>query len=505
VSSSHSRFTHDESQDDDFGDALRRARREAGFSQHQLAEELGFERSYISKLETGASPPTRGLAERADEILQQKGALVILWRAYAAGRETGKRPRARELDYGVRSEPHAHRAGLVVVHEESRLVLDRGRYTTRVRRTLYNGSDAPITRYLIRVAVDRHPNLSPLSNALYRRRPLELKELDLRATCAGEAMGHEIEHDRDAFKEIWLLFANDDTRFPLYPGDTTTIEYHYAVGADKWGKWWQRAIRVPTERLSVELGFPATVEPMLWGLETSLTAERLPVQPTVGRQELDGLVTYRWSTRQPTLHSRFRFEWRFRNDISEPEPLDLGPSGQMRQLGIVQRGDAILTRACAPFDLPREADIASATGKLLITYLEPLAMLHEFGKGMGLAAPQIGVQRAAAVVRLPRRRPEVLFNPKIISASKRADQRLEGCLSFFDVRGPVRRSLAIQVEHTDLHGTRRISKFDDAAARHWQHEIDHLGGNLYIDRMDDPATELVPVEEYDHVGEEWSY
>lgn len=488
-----------------FGEGLRRARLARGYSQRKLADELGYDPSYISKLENGKEPPTRTAAERADEILQQKGALIQLWRSYVAAHpERHQRLDAQDVDYGVRSDHHAHRTGLVVVHEDSQLVYEDGLYRTRVRRELYNGSDAPVTRYLIRVAVDRHPNASQLSNVLYRQRPLTMTELELGAKCQGEDMASEVAYDRDAFKEIWLLFENTTAKFPLYPGETITIEYNYAVTADKWGKWWQRAIRVPTERLSATLSFPASVEPMLWGLQTSLFAERLPVQPAPRRQETDGRVIYAWASDQPSLHTRFRFEWRFRNEIND-EQFQLAPSERMRSLGIVQRGDPLLTRASTPFNLPTEADIAHATGELLITYLDPLAALHDFGKGMGLAAPQIGIPRAAAVVQLPTGQPQVLYNPQIVMASAHTDERFEGCLSFFDVRGNVRRALVIQVEHTDLNGKRHVSTFENAAARHWQHEIDHLQGSLYIDRMDDPAADLTPVEAYHEVGEQWHY
>ncbi|MFD8085212.1 hypothetical protein ACFV4F_26335 [Kitasatospora sp. NPDC059722] len=45
-------------------------------------------------------------------------------------------------------------------------------------------------------------------------------------------MRWQAKHDRDAFKEVWLLFDNEHGRFPLYPGDATWIEYAYSVGAD---------------------------------------------------------------------------------------------------------------------------------------------------------------------------------------------------------------------------------------------------------------------------------
>ena len=57
------------------------------------------------------------------------------------------------------------------------------------------------------------------------------------------------------------------------------------------------------------------------------------------------------------------------------------------------------------------------------------------------------------------------------------------CLSFFDVRGVVNRPLTLHVEHQDVDGQRRITIFDRGAARLVAHEIDHLHGLLYTNRM----------------------
>jgi hypothetical protein len=86
-------------------------------------------------------------------------------------------------------------------------------------------------------------------------------------------MAWHVKHDRDAFKEVWLLFENADGQFPLYPGETTWIEYVCTVSAHKWGPWWQRAIRLPTPRLSMTVVFPAKLQPAVWGITTSMTAE----------------------------------------------------------------------------------------------------------------------------------------------------------------------------------------------------------------------------------------
>jgi peptide deformylase len=114
------------------------------------------------------------------------------------------------------------------------------------------------------------------------------------------------------------------------------------------------------------------------------------------------------------------------------------------------------------------------------------------------------MNRCAAVVQAPDQRPLVLFNPRIVDASEQTDEQYEGCLSFFDVRGTVQRPLRIDVEHADLDGITRITSFHHAAARLWAHEIDHLNGKLYTDRMA-PDAEPVPVEQYQGTGTSWRY
>src|SRR5689334_14342208 len=88
----------------------------------------------------------------------------------------------------------------------------------------------------------------------------------------------------------------------------------------------------------------------------------------------------------------------------------------MRDLAIVQRGDPILTRRdLAPFTLPDEADEARAVLAALTRKADEILRQYDFrGRGMGLAAPQIGVPRRAALVRSPDEPGEiVLLNPVV--------------------------------------------------------------------------------------------
>ncbi|HEV2954176.1 MAG TPA: peptide deformylase, partial [Candidatus Dormibacteraeota bacterium] len=165
---------------------------------------------------------------------------------------------------------------------------------------------------------------------------------------------------------------------------------------------------------------------------------------------------------------------------------------QMRALGIRQEGDPILREVCTPFDLPSEADEARRVAQLLKEHAARVSAVHVFKKGIGLAAPQIGIPRSAAIVWFPETEPILLLNPKIISESGDLDEQYEGCLSFFDVRGLVTRSLAIQIETTDFLGVRSIRAWHRGEARLVAHEVDHLGGHLYLDRMA-PGKTPIPI------------
>ncbi|MEU5476655.1 peptide deformylase [Streptomyces mirabilis] len=185
---------------------------------------------------------------------------------------------------------------------------------------------------------------------------------------------------------------------------------------------------------------------------------------------------------------------------------EVRPSEQMRNLGVVQRGAPILTEATRPFDLPVERDAAEQAVDALFASMEPIAQVHPFAKGMGIAAPQIGISRAAAAVQ-----PAddgagaiVLLNPRITHVSHDTDEQYEGCLSYFDVRGLVPRPLRITVETTTLDGTQVTTEYERGLARLVAHEIDHLAGQLYLSRMR-PGVEPIPVEQYRQTGRSWAY
>ncbi|MFE9679195.1 peptide deformylase [Streptomyces sp. NPDC006259] len=185
---------------------------------------------------------------------------------------------------------------------------------------------------------------------------------------------------------------------------------------------------------------------------------------------------------------------------------EVQPSERMRDLGVVQCGAPILNEPARALELPAEREASEDAVDRLFAAMEQISQIHPFAKGMGIAAPQIGIGRAAAVVRPPT--PDapaiVLLNPRIIARGPESDEQYEGCLSFFDVRGLVPRPLTVTVEATVLDGSTVTAVYERGLARLIQHEIDHLDGLLYTSRMR-PGVAPLPVAEYRQTGHAWAY
>jgi peptide deformylase len=473
-----------------FSSELTRWRERRGLSKKKLAAEMGFSASYLSHVEAGRMHASDLFARKAEEALSTGGELIAAWQ-----RDTGDGPAALA-------------AGLVVEDDHAELTYDGAFFRASQRRVLRNGGPDPVTRYLMRISVDRYPGQPERSNALYRARPLTWDEVGLTASCDGEPMTWKVKADRDAFKEAWLCFENDRGRFPLYPGQVAAISYSYTVDDGRWGPWFQRAVRLPTRRLSVSLVFPAALGPVVWGTETSATAEAIPLRTAPARVDRDSQAVFSWATSDPPVGARYRLEWRFRSrpDDSKEHPELRTAADRMKAAGIVQNGDPVLLQQGVPFRLPDEAGEAEAVIAELFGALQRAGEQHVFSKGMGVAAPQVGIPRAAAIVVPPDpgAEPVIMLNPVVISQSAEADEQYEGCLSFFDVRGLVPRPLHIEVACTRPDGQQYILALDNAMARLTAHEIDHLNGILYTSRMC-KGTSPIPVAEYRGTGHAWAY
>jgi peptide deformylase len=100
----------------------------------------------------------------------------------------------------------------------------------------------------------------------------------------------------------------------------------------------------------------------------------------------------------------------------------------MHNLGVVQQGPLILSEPARPFDLPAERDTAQQAVESLFASMKRIGGVHTFAKEMGIAAPQVGIGRAAAVVQPPEQGAGaiVLLNPRVTEAASEADEQCEG-------------------------------------------------------------------------------
>ncbi len=110
-------------------------------------------------------------------------------------------------------------------------------------------------------------------------------------------------------------------------------------------------------------------------------------------------------------------------------------------------------------------------------------------KGIGLAAPQVGVHKRILVIDInledPEAPPHVFINPEIISSSASLDTYEEGCLSIPGVYLNVIRPSSIKLSYRDEMGRQKKMNADGLMARCIQHEIEHLNGVLFVDRVTD--------------------
>lgn len=156
---------------------------------------------------------------------------------------------------------------------------------------------------------------------------------------------------------------------------------------------------------------------------------------------------------------------------------------------IVKVGDGRLTTPCALV-----TDIASVRSVIeaLQDTLSFVQTLYAFGRGSGVAAPQIGELYRISVVEFEGER-YVLINPEIIEHSPESKRIREGCLSFFDQRGYVPRYVWAKVRALDENGQSLELTAEGNFAMLLQHEIDHLDGILYPDRLTNRDADLISV------------
>jgi len=157
----------------------------------------------------------------------------------------------------------------------------------------------------------------------------------------------------------------------------------------------------------------------------------------------------------------------------------------MRSPAITLLDNPVLRTRASEIDDPISAEIRKLSSDLHATMLE--------GNWVGLAAPQIGVPLRTFVMRsrsgprypnAPEISPMTVINPEVISRSETLVCGIESCASIPGFLGIIPRPISIQATWLDLEGSRMEMQLDDLAARVFLHELDHLDGILFLDRLE---------------------
>jgi peptide deformylase len=132
----------------------------------------------------------------------------------------------------------------------------------------------------------------------------------------------------------------------------------------------------------------------------------------------------------------------------------------------------------------RAAEVTEFDGELARLAATMIDTMHE-AYGVGLAAPQVGVQKRMYTYDVGDG-PATLVNPEIVDSSGEWAYD-EGCLSIPDLHVEVIRPKVVTVRGLDLDGNEVTIEGDELMGRLIQHEIDHLDGTLFLDRLDPDA------------------
>lgn len=165
-------------------------------------------------------------------------------------------------------------------------------------------------------------------------------------------------------------------------------------------------------------------------------------------------------------------------------------------LEITQLGNSILRKVASPVTNLQDQKLQELIADLLATVQQ--------ANGVGIAAPQVGQSQRVFIVasrpsprypQAPQMEPTVMINPSILTHSSTINKGWEGCLSIPGIRGLVPRYDTIEVAYFDQNGEPCRQNFTGFAARIFQHELDHLNGLVFLDRVES-TQELVTEQEY---------
>ncbi|MFZ6015190.1 MAG: peptide deformylase [Patescibacteria group bacterium] len=129
-----------------------------------------------------------------------------------------------------------------------------------------------------------------------------------------------------------------------------------------------------------------------------------------------------------------------------------------------------------------EVSAEEITTKEFQDYLDKLTRTMHVEDGIGIASPQVGINKRIFIAHI-KHRDTAFINPVITKKSEKLVETEEGCLSVPGVFGLVQRAKKVTIEALDRHGRRMELELKNADAVVVQHELDHLDGVLFVDKM----------------------
>lgn len=165
-------------------------------------------------------------------------------------------------------------------------------------------------------------------------------------------------------------------------------------------------------------------------------------------------------------------------------------------LDIIELGHPILREQARSIEHIQDDRIQTLVDNLIATVKQ--------ANGVGIAAPQVAESYQLMIVAsrpnlryptAPMMEPLPMINPRILAHSDETVKGWEGCLSIPGIRGNVPRYQAIEIEFSDRSGKLQKMEITDFVARIFQHELDHLNGIVFIDRVES-TRDLITEKEY---------
>ncbi len=152
---------------------------------------------------------------------------------------------------------------------------------------------------------------------------------------------------------------------------------------------------------------------------------------------------------------------------------------------IRELGDEVLTKKCKPV-----TEMTSRNRELIEDMLETM---YEAG-GVGLAAPQVGVLKRIVVIDVTGEDPYILINPRIVESSGEQTGQ-EGCLSLPGKSGQVTRPNYVKAVALDVNMRKYELEGTELLARAICHEVDHLDGHMYVEKVEGPLQDVTNEDE----------